>query len=125
MNPAPFYIHSTPFIWGYMYHIYLLKSKRNSSLYIGYTNDIKRRLEEHNKGLVGYTKRCTPWALIYYESFLSLEDAKARENSLKYFGKAYGQLKHKISNSLNLAPLSKKKKLNSKRCGVNMVKGAG
>ena len=85
-----------------MYHVYLLKSKENSSLYIGYTNNIKRRLEEHNEGLVGYTKKHIPWALIYYETFLSLEDAKARENSLKYFGKAYGQLKHRINNSLNM-----------------------
>jgi putative endonuclease len=86
-----------------MYYVYLLKSKKNSSLYIGYTNDIERRVKEHNKGLVGYTKKYIPWALVYYETFLSLEDTKTREKSLKYFGKAYGQLKRRISNSLNMA----------------------
>lgn len=85
-----------------MYHVYLLISKKNSSLYVGYTNDIERRLKKHNDRLVGYTKKYAPWALVYYETFLSLEDAKAREKSLKYFGKAYGQLKNRINNSLNM-----------------------
>ncbi len=101
-----------------MYHVYLLKSKKNSSLYVGYTNDIKRRLEEHNEGLVGYTKKYAPWALVYYESFLLLKDAKAREKSLKYFGKAYGQLKHRINNSLNSALLTRtREKRNIKSAG--------
>lgn len=83
-----------------MYHVYLLKSKKNGSCYVGYTNDVERRLRAHNAGLVTYTKRYVPWVLIYYESFLSLEDAKKREKALKYFGKAYGQLKARIMNSL-------------------------
>jgi putative endonuclease len=83
-----------------MYHVYLLKSEKNNSLYIGYTNDIQRRLEEHNTGLVGHTKKYLPWNLIYYESYLSLDDAKKREKSLKYFGKAYTSLKKRITLSL-------------------------
>jgi len=70
-----------------------LKSTKNDSLYIGYTNDMMRRLKEHNSGLIGYTKKYLPWTLIYYESFISLEDARKREKSLKYFGKAYSMLK--------------------------------
>ncbi len=85
-----------------MYYVYLLKSKKNGSLYIGYTKNIKKRLKEHNSGVVGYTSKHKPWKLIYYESFLSLEDAKKREKSLKYFGKAYSQLKNRIKNSLNI-----------------------
>ena len=85
-----------------MYYVYLLKSRTNNSLYIGYTNDSNRRIEEHNAGLVGYTKKYIPWMLLYYESFVSLEDAKKREKSLKYFGRAYGQLKKRIVNSLNV-----------------------
>jgi predicted GIY-YIG superfamily endonuclease len=42
-----------------------------------------------------------PWSIVYYESFLSLEDAKMREKSLKSFGKAYSQLKLRMKNSLN------------------------
>jgi len=84
-----------------MYHVYLLKSRKNNSLYIGYTKDIENRLKEHNAGLVEYTGKYLPWVLIYYESFSALEDAKKREISLKYFGKAYGQLKKRIATSLN------------------------
>ncbi len=84
-----------------MYQVYLLKSKKNDSLYIGYTSDMQRRLQEHNKGKVDYTKDLRPWDLVYYEVFASLGDAKLRERNLKYFGKAFGQLKRRIKNSLN------------------------
>jgi len=94
VDPAPSNIHK-------MYHVYLLKSQKNDSFYVGYTNDLKRRLQEHNTGLVEYTKKFRPWSLIYYETFTSLEDAKLREKSLKYFGKAFRQLKSRIKNSLN------------------------
>ena len=94
MNPAPS-LHS-------MYHVYLLKSKKNDIFYIGYTNNIIRRLKEHNDRLIGYTKKYSPWSLIYYESFISLEDAKIREKSLKSFGKAYIQLKLRNKNSLKM-----------------------
>jgi hypothetical protein len=39
--------------------------------------------------------------VVYYESYISLEDARKREKSLKYFGKAYSQLKSRIAMSLN------------------------
>jgi len=94
MNPAPS-------LYSNMYHVYLLKGKKNDIFYIGYTKNIKQRLEEHNSGLVGYTKKYVPWELIYVESFLSLEDSKIREKSLKHFGKAYTQLKLRVKNSLD------------------------
>ena len=83
-----------------MYYVYLLKSKKNNALYIGYTSDIQRRLKGHNSGKVEYTRKYLPWNIIYYESYVSLEDAKKREKSLKYFGKAYSFLKNRISQSL-------------------------
>ncbi len=95
MNPAPS-------LYSKMYYVYLLKSKKNGTFYIGYTKNIGKRLKEHNAGLVEYTKKYKPWLLIYCESFLSLEDAKRREKNLKYFGKAYSQLKFRIRNSLNI-----------------------
>ncbi|MCG2714250.1 MAG: hypothetical protein L6308_05370 [Candidatus Omnitrophica bacterium] len=58
-------------------------------------------MNEHNSGLVGYTKKYMPWEIVYYESFISLYDAKKREKSLKSFGKAYSGLKLRIRNSLN------------------------
>lgn len=83
-----------------MYYVYLLKSQRRNIFYIGYTKSIEKRLREHNEGLIGYTKRYHPWDLVYYESFVSLEDAKTREKALKSFGRAYTQLKKRIKNSL-------------------------
>ena len=83
-----------------MYHVYLLKSQKNNSLYIGYTNDIDRRLKELNAVIIVYTKKYLPWTLIYYESYVSLEDTKKREKSLKHFGRAYSQLKKRINASL-------------------------
>jgi len=84
-----------------MYHVYLLRSQKNCSFYIGFTNNVERRLKEHNAGLVGYTKKFSPWKLIYYESFLALDDAKRREKALKSFGKTYSGLKLRIKDSLN------------------------
>jgi putative endonuclease len=84
-----------------MYYVYLLKSQKNDSLYIGYTKDLERRLKEHNAGLADYTRKYLPWTLIYCEGYISLEDAQKREKSLKYFGKAYSQLKKRIAASLD------------------------
>ena len=72
----------------------------NDTLYIGYTNDLKNRLTEHNDGLSKATKRYKPWRLVYTEGYRSKEDAIRREHNLKYFGKAYGQLKGRIRDSL-------------------------
>lgn len=71
-----------------MYYIYVLKSVLNSSLYIGITNNLERRLKEHNDGDSLYTKKYRPWVCIYIEGYFSEEDAKTREKNLKYFGKA-------------------------------------
>lgn len=95
MNPAPS-------LYSKMYHVYLLKSQKKDIFYIGYTKNIEQRLNEHNAGLVGYTKKYIPWGLVYYESFISLEDAKIREKSLKSFGRTCGHLKPRIKNSLNI-----------------------
>jgi len=79
-----------------MFYTYLLRSLKNEKLYIGYTNDLKKRLGEHNKRLVTSTKKYAPWELIYYEAFKDESCARSRESKLKYFGKAYGQLKGRI-----------------------------
>ena len=64
------------------FYVYLLKSLNFNEFYIGYTNNLRERLEKHNHGLVFSTKRYMPWQLIYYEACLNQEDAKRRE---KYF----------------------------------------
>jgi len=83
-----------------MFYVYVLKSNENTKLYIGYTNDLKRRIQEHNKGKNFSTAHKGTFSLIYYESFRSQKDATTREKQLKQFKSAYGQLKKRIKNSL-------------------------
>ena len=83
-----------------MFYVYVLKSKKDEGIYIGYTNDLKRRFKEHNLGESIATRNRTPFELIYYESYKSMADAKYRENNLKKFAQAYSQLKKRIGNSL-------------------------
>ena len=83
-----------------MFYIYVIKSRKDNSIYIGYTNDLKRRFKEHNSGKSVYTKNKFPYELIYYESYKNIADAKYREDNLKKFAQAYSQLKKRIKNSL-------------------------
>ncbi len=83
-----------------MYFVYILKSSQNGTLYIGFTENITRRLREHNDGISPSTKRYIPWKLVYCEIYSNREDAKEREKKIKQFGKVYTQLKRRISRSL-------------------------
>ena len=83
-----------------MFYVYILKSKKDNSNYIGYTNDLKRRLVEHNNLENKSTKLKAPFNLIYYESYKSKADAKYREKNVKRFAQAYIQLRKRIRNSL-------------------------
>ena len=85
-----------------MFHyVYILRSQKTKRLYIGYTSDLKKRLAEHNSGKSLYTKRYRPWKPIYYEAFLSEEDAREREHKLKYFGQTLTTLKRRLKRSLS------------------------
>ena len=84
-----------------MFYVYILKSKKDGSVYVGYTNDLQRRFKEHNDLKNKSTRNKAPFDLIYYEAYKSISDAKYRENNLKRFAKAYIQLKRRIKNSLN------------------------
>lgn len=66
-----------------MFYNYVIQSEKNDNLYVGYTVDLRKRLEEHNQGLVFSTKPYRPWKAIYYEACLNAEDAKRREHYLK------------------------------------------
>jgi len=80
-----------------MYYVYVLQSEIDQSLYIGFTTDLRRRFREHNEGKSKFTKpKSGSWNLIYYESFKDKNLAQEREKSLKYYGKAWGQLKRRI-----------------------------
>jgi len=59
------------------------KAKKNKSFYVGYTADLKKRINEHNSGKNLATKPLRPYKLIFYEAFLNNKDAKLREEYLK------------------------------------------
>ena len=70
------------------YYTYVLKSRKDSKLYVGFTQDIEKRVEEHNKGLVEATRSRVPFDLLYYEACQSKEKALHRE---KYFKSGFGR----------------------------------
>jgi putative endonuclease len=84
-----------------MFFVYVLKSKLDGDLYIGSTNNLARRIKEHNGKKVNSTKFRGPFKLIYYEAYISEEDARHREHNLKLGSRAAAQLKNRIKNSLN------------------------
>ena len=74
-----------------MYYVYLFKNHSKKEIYIGYTDDLKRRLKEHKP---------KNSELIYYEAYKSKKDARIREKKLKYHGQTKRRLKERIKNSL-------------------------
>lgn len=82
-----------------MYYTYVLLSQKDKKWYIGYTDDLKRRQEEHQEGKVESTKHRRPLELAYYEACVDQQDATRREKYLKSGrGKAY--LKKRLNNYL-------------------------
>jgi len=75
-----------------MYYVYVLFSKKDLKLYVGYTQELKRRLHEHKSAQSKSTKHRLPLLLIYYETYLMESDAKRREKYLKG-GNGRAQLK--------------------------------
>ncbi len=71
------------------YYTYVLLSKRDSKLYIGWRDNLKHRLTQHNAGQVISTAERRPLILIYFEACLSQEEAIKRE---KYFKTGFGRL---------------------------------
>ena len=65
------------------YYVYVLKSRRNGSYYIGYAEDVGKRLEQHNTGLVKATKYKKPFEVIYTELYKTGTEARKREAFLK------------------------------------------
>ena len=70
------------------FYTYVLISETDNKLYIGFTDDLQKRLEEHQKGAVASTAHRRPLNLIYYEACLSAKDAIKRE---KYFKTGFGR----------------------------------
>ena|GEM_PF-728782 len=67
-----------------MYFVYVLYSEKAKCKYTGYTEDLIRRLNEHNLGLLGkFTKGKGPWLLIYHEEHTTIKQAIILEKELK------------------------------------------
>ena len=65
------------------YYVYIM-ANRARVLYVGVTNDLARRVEEHKRGLVrGFTSRFHVTRLVHFEEFVDIRDAIAREKELK------------------------------------------
>ena len=81
------------------YYIYIMTNKRNTVLYTGVTNDLKKRVYEHKEKLVnGFTKRYNITKLVYYEVFENIESAILREKQIKGGSR---QKKIELINSMN------------------------
>jgi putative endonuclease len=66
-----------------MFYVYVLKSPNTDKLYKGQTDDLSKRLKQHNSGKVKFTKAYIPWEIIYFEELSTREEAVVREKFLK------------------------------------------
>ncbi|MGO4920656.1 GIY-YIG nuclease family protein [Maribacter spongiicola] len=71
-----------------MYHVYVLRSEVDGRLYKGMTNDLQKRIEQHNLGRNKSTKGFLPWVLMYSEEFETRLEARNKE---KYFKSGVGR----------------------------------
>ena len=72
------------------YYVYILSNITNSTLYVGMTNDLKRRLYEHkNKLISGFTEKYNVNKLVYYEKTTDVKAAIQREKNLKKWNREW------------------------------------
>lgn len=83
---------------AYMYYVYVLFSEKDNKTYVGYSNNLKRRINEHNDGLVEATKNRRPLKLLNFGCFINESDAKNEELFLKS-GRGRERLKYLLKNT--------------------------
>ena len=66
-----------------MFYVYILCSERTGRYYIGSTNDVQSRVDQHNAGASKSTKSYRPWRLVHQEEYDSLPEARKRESLIK------------------------------------------
>jgi len=79
-----------------MWYAYALESKKDGGLYAGMSSDVKKRLEQHNRGYNRSTRSRTPFELLHVEACSSRGEARKREKFLKS-GKGRDLLKAKLA----------------------------
>jgi putative endonuclease len=70
-------------LFYYMFTMYILQSIKSGRYYIGHTDELPRRLTEHNSGMTKYTQRDRPWKLMYIENYATRSAAMRRELEIK------------------------------------------
>ena len=74
----------------YQFYVYILSNMKNGTLYIGFTNDLERRIFEHkNKLIEGFTQKYSLNKLVYFECFQYVNDAIKREKQLKNWNRQW------------------------------------
>ena len=72
------------------YSVYILANKRNGTLYIGVSSNLKKRIYEHKNGIIeGFTKKYKIHLLVYYELFNNVNEAITREKQLKKWNRKW------------------------------------
>ena len=72
------------------YFVYILSSKTRSTLYVGVTGNLSRRVQQHREGAVkGFTKRYRVHYLVYYEEHQRIDEAIAREKQIEKWRRAW------------------------------------
>lgn len=66
-----------------MYYVYILKSSRFSETYVGFTDDLRARIHDHNSGKSLHTAKFKPWNLVNYFAFNNKRTAARFEKYLK------------------------------------------
>ncbi len=66
-----------------MFYVYILRSQKDKELYVGFTEDLQRRMKEHARGNVSSTRQRRPLDLLCYEAYHYKEEAQSREVYLK------------------------------------------
>ena len=66
-----------------IYYLYILKSLKDSKLYVGTTKNVEERLKQHNEGITPSTRYRKPFILLYTESYNTKQEALKRERYLK------------------------------------------
>jgi len=73
-----------------LYFVYVLNSDKDNKRYIGFTENLDKRVVEHNSGLVKSTKNRRPFKLTYFEEYVGKEKALKREKFFKSgLGRSY------------------------------------
>jgi putative endonuclease len=82
-----------------IYNVYALRSEIDGRIYVGFTENVERRIKEHNAGRTKSTKGYRPWKLIYQEEVPGRQNARKREKYLKS-----GSGKEWLKENAKLAP---------------------